>query len=493
MSEQEVHAADKYDKYRLIAENVYNIIAIIDPVNWEYKYISPSHARTFDYHHEKQLGQNGLELVHAADRERFKKILNTGVNEGKGNAGYRWRNKEGVYIWLEIAGEVVGNKLGEKEILLVSRDISKLKKVEAELKESEERYCLIADNAYLMFYTMSPYSRKIIYANLTICQTLDYQKEELIGTDAFALIHPEDIGHVMAKFDNIIKNGEASDEYRVRKKDGSYIWFETIGKIISTSVPEVELLFFSRDISERKGAEEKLQKQLDYQQHLMNNMNEHFYTYDLDFKITYINQKVCNDLGYSFDEMIGKSMFDFIHDEDKQKIRVRSLRDLQDGRVSIFEHRVFSKDGKELLLRVKIAPIYENGRIIGGQILAEEISEYRRIEKEILKLAQLHTVGEIAAGIGHEIRNPLTTVRGFLQIMSQNPEFFSHRSYFDIMLEELDRANSIISEFLSLEKNKIVDRKLKNLNSIIYAISPLLQADALLAEKLIELDLKEIP
>ncbi|MDD2621217.1 MAG: HAMP domain-containing sensor histidine kinase, partial [Syntrophomonadaceae bacterium] len=65
--------------------------------------------------------------------------------------------------------------------------------------------------------------------------------------------------------------------------------------------------------------------------------------------------------------------------------------------------------------------------------------------------------------------------------------------YFDIMLEELDRANSIISEFLSLAKNKIVDRKLKNLNSIIYAISPLLQADALLAEKLIELDLKEIP
>jgi len=99
----------------------------------------------------------------------------------------------------------------------------------------------------------------------------------------------------------------------------------------------------------------------------------------------------------------------------------------------------------------------------------------------------------MAAGIGHEIRNPMTTVKGFLQIMGQNDDFAEYRSYFNIMIEELERANSIISEFLSLAKNKLVDLHLHNLNTIIDALYPLLQADALLADKFIERDLKEIP
>ena len=87
----------------------------------------------------------------------------------------------------------------------------------------------------------------------------------------------------------------------------------------------------------------------------------------------------------------------------------------------------------------------------------------------------------------------MTTVKGFLQILSQNEDFIHHRQYFNLMLDELERANAIISEFLALAKNKLVDLQPRNLNSIITAISPLLQADALLADKLIVLDLSEIP
>ncbi len=69
-------------------------------------------------------------------------------------------------------------------------------------------------------------------------------------------------------------------------------------------------------------------------------------------------------------------------------------------------------------------------------------------------------MGQMAAGIAHEIRNPMTTVRGFLQLLKINSDFSKYEEYFDLMINELDRANSIISGFLSL--SLYVDEQLPN-------------------------------
>ncbi|HBK54347.1 MAG TPA: PAS domain S-box protein, partial [Syntrophomonas wolfei] len=90
-------------------------------------------------------------------------------------------------------------------------------------------------------------------------------------------------------------------------------------------------------------------------------------------------------------------------------------------------------------------------------------------EKEIARLDQLNIVGEMAAVIGHEIRNPMTTVRGFLQMLSGKEDCAKYKDYYGIMIEELDRANSIVAEFLSLTKDRIVDLKDHNLNAILEA------------------------
>ena len=124
-------------------------------------------------------------------------------------------------------------------------------------------------------------------------------------------------------------------------------------------------------------------------------------------------------------------------------------------------------------------------------LLVEDISEHLKIEREMLRLSQLHTVGEMAASLGHEIRNPMTTVQGFLQLISQEPNMDPYQEYFNIMLEELNRVNAIITEFLSLAKNKLVDLHLQDLNSLITALYPLLQADALLCDKSVILKLEQ--
>ena len=125
--------------------------------------------------------------------------------------------------------------------------------------------------------------------------------------------------------------------------------------------------------------------------------------------------------------------------------------------------------------------------------LKEEIDRREVMEKEMARLDRLNLIGEMAAGIGHEIRNPMTTVRGFLQLMEGKDRYAQDREFLELMICELDRANSIITEYLSLAKNKVMALKEHNLNSIVENLFPLIQADAMVTEKNIIRDLGEIP
>ncbi|MBU2701856.1 signal transduction histidine kinase [Sporomusaceae bacterium BoRhaA] len=113
--------------------------------------------------------------------------------------------------------------------------------------------------------------------------------------------------------------------------------------------------------------------------------------------------------------------------------------------------------------------------------------------EKMTRLDRLNIIGEMAAGIAHEIRNPMTTVRGLLQFIGNKHEFVNQKENFELMINEIDRANSIITEFLSLAKNRAMEFSENNLNNIIHDIYPLLQADALRNNCDIHLALDNIP
>lgn len=119
-------------------------------------------------------------------------------------------------------------------------------------------------------------------------------------------------------------------------------------------------------------------------------------------------------------------------------------------------------------------------------------AEVARRTAELAHLDRLNLVGEMAAGIGHEVRNPMTTVRGYLQMLQMKNEFTNYHEQFSTMIDELDRANSIITEYLSLAKNKAIDIKRGNLNSVILSLLPLIQADAFSKGHQIHTDFGEI-
>lgn len=126
-------------------------------------------------------------------------------------------------------------------------------------------------------------------------------------------------------------------------------------------------------------------------------------------------------------------------------------------------------------------------------IVKERTDELNIANKEIARLENLHLVGEMAAGIGHEIRNPMTAVRGFLQILMNKIDCAKYNDYFEVMIEELDHANSIITEYLTLAKNRNVDLKPNSLNNILDAIYPLLVSEASVSGHDIEMDSGDIP
>ena len=88
----------------------------------------------------------------------------------------------------------------------------------------------------------------------------------------------------------------------------------------------------------------------------------------------------------------------------------------------------------------------------------------------------------MASSIAHEIRNPMTSIKGFLQLLANKETDPKNIEYYDLILEELDRANSIITEFLSLARDKRVKLKPVSLNVIINSLYPILSTDALKQE-----------
>ncbi|MFC5448601.1 sensor histidine kinase [Paenibacillus aestuarii] len=118
------------------------------------------------------------------------------------------------------------------------------------------------------------------------------------------------------------------------------------------------------------------------------------------------------------------------------------------------------------------------------RVVREKIEEHARLRNEVERLDRLSLVAQMAASISHEVRNPITTVRGFLQLIMQRKSFFNYQKYYDLIINELDRANEIIGNFLSLSKNNnSMDREEQDLLATFHAVLPLLEADALMMGK----------
>lgn len=220
-----------------------------------------------------------------------------------------------------------------------------------------------------------------------------------------------------------------------------------------------------------------------------------YVTLDHQGCIQEINLTGASLIGLERPQLIGVPMFIFIAKSDLKLFldHLRRCRRMDEKVVT--ELSLAKKSGASVQVQLLSVPhknIWDCSSSVYKTVITD-ITERKRYENELARLDRLNLVGEMAAGIGHEVRNPMTTVRGFLQMYRKKDAFIQYRGSFDLMIDELDRANSIITEFLSLAKNKAVNLIMQNLNTLLTSLFPLIKADAMVTDKYINLHLAEIP
>lgn len=490
------------ERYRLIVDNAREGISIINLDGLEGIYANPAVLEATGYTREDYVGRSELDYIHPEDKDNLLEVSAEGIKKGQATSlQLRYRKKDGNYIWVETTGRLLPRTNGPSEVLLISRDISRRKKADEALRRSELHLRQITDNMLDSICTLNA-EGIFEYVSPSQKSILGFESAEMIGQHNQQLLHPHDYIKVKQFVESIIASESTGKiEYRAQHKDGHYVWLESVCRVFVDDYFGVkQLVAGTRDISARKQAEadlrqreEDLRNKVNYLNTLINNMNELFYTFDRDYKITFGNQKTLEVTGYTLEEGLGRTIVDFIPDLHKEYVMQSARNRLDNGTTGSYEHYITCKDGRKILVKVKSSPIIEDGEITGIMVLAEDITQQRKIEKEMIRIEQLHTVGEMAVSIGHEIRNPMTTVQGFLQIMSQKEQMYEYRPYFDLMIEELGRANSIITEFLSLAKNKLIDPQKQNINTIIEYLAPSLLADANKNDMNINFQLAETP
>jgi len=513
--------------YKLVSEKTKDMISLHSLHNFSYLCANRAYYTITGYSENEILGKNALDFVHPDDKNYISSKIKEFMQNKTACAEFRFLKKDGDYIWVEATAELAHIEHKNPLILAITRDITQRKQTEEVLKLSEKQYRAVVEDQSELICRFLP-DGKLTFVNEAYCRYFKKNKEELIGNSFMPFIPEEDHEKVEKYLASLSpENPVVTYEHRVITPEGDIRWqqwtdralfdengviveFQSVGcDITRLKLAEEKLLeaheklenrvkeqtskilktneILRAEISRRRQIEKELREGKAQYKALADSIKDIFFAIDKNFRLTYWNKTSEIFSGISSYKALGKNLYKILPDIRGTKADQVFLEVMKTRKSQTFIHEYQYKK-KNYIFEVSVYPA-ENGI----SIFARDITRYKLMEKEIARLDRLDLAGKIAASISHEIRNPLTTVKGFLQILRNQDKYEQEKEFFDLMIEELERSNLIISEFLRLAKNKSIELSEQNLNTIIQNLYPLMDANARISDKQILLELEDIP
>jgi PAS domain S-box-containing protein len=345
-----------------------------------------------------------------------------------------------------ISNQVVG-------VCWTVKDITHFKQQRANYKKNEEIFQIVTEHS-LDIILRADATGKILYISPACEKILGYSANELTGNNYLSMFHQDELEkaqQIGLKVLNKKLNGR--ELFRMKKKDGSYVWIEALCKpIIHPDTEEVlEVICTIRDISERKKAELELKSREETYLNLLEHSPDAVIV-SRGSQVLFINKTGMELLGAtSKEEIYEKNMFDFVH-PDYLELALKCINIIKAGKATEFkEHMLVRLDGSLAEVEIMGIPtIYENQK--AKHLIIRSVEEKKRTQELIINSEKLATAGKLAAGIAHEVRNPLTAIKGFHQLMQSESDSDSNKKYYDIINSEIDRIEFILNELLVLSK-----------------------------------------
>ncbi|SDH37328.1 PAS domain-containing protein [Desulfosporosinus hippei] len=492
------------EHYKKILSITPELLCISD-MHGQFRYVNSAFEEVLGYTAEELRGSTLYSILHPEDKEAATNSIKSLLinKQDRLSIERRYLCKEGIYKW--IAWEITIDWT-EELVYSSGRNITDKKKTEEAERKAKERLEEAQEFAKLGYWEFNTITGENYWSDelIRICGLT--RDEFAPNFDAFMqMVHPDDKNLIINTMKEPLKGKEYELELRLIRSDNETIWLsERVKYDQDPSGKVVRWYGVVQDISLRKLNEIKLKESETKFKELVENLREVIWIRQ-GGNLVYISPAYEQVWGRTCQSLYEnpQSFIDSIHPEDKERILQAFIND-HDINQDLFEdqYRIRRPDGTERWIWLRKFPIFDNhGKLIRHVGICYDVTKIKEYEEEVLKnkmekemarLERLSLVGEMAAGIGHEVRNPMTTVRGFLQLLSSKEDCFKYNEFFKLMIDELDRANSIITEFLSLAKDRVVELEVQSLKEIVQDIFPLIQADGLVSEKNIVMDLEEV-
>ena len=409
------------ERYRQLFNNESDAVVVFDAASMQFEDVNRAALKLFGYSKTEFLDLGVLDI--SAEKDKTKKFIRCLTNEklSKNYVPLRYLvKKDGITFLAEIsAGAFVAD--GHKKILGTIRDITERHRKEEELRLTKQRLQHILASNPAVIYSCNPTGdRATTFISNNVLAELGYAAEDFINDQHFWIdhIHPDDVKLVKSEFAKLVDQGSHVLEYRFKHKDGGYRWMrDQLRLLFGEESNAVEVVGSWTDITDIKQTEEALRKSEQQFRDLIEN-SPVCITIIQNGRVVYENPELKKIYSLASENHLLKFL-DYVHPDDMEKVKQAHaiiVSDETDNVETDFRfHPPTGEDNKSEMrwFQCRGTRFQYQGRE-ALLLNAVDITETKQLEHQLLIKNKMLSLGRVAAGIAHEIRNPLTGINTYL-------------------------------------------------------------------------------